>query len=174
VAFSEGKGHLSARFWCAVIPKMLQGDGMNPLQKITKGMRDLLAPPPAENEDVLLRVMNVTRGTELAARVEVASSGARRNKGLLGRDGLEPGGGLWIVPCESVHTFFMRFPIDLVYLDRHKKVKKVRHAVGAWRASVCLSAHSVLELGAGSVRGTGTVRGDVVEFQPVSSGSASS
>jgi hypothetical protein len=145
---------------------------MNPLQWITKGVRDLLAPPPAENEDVPLRVVNLTRGTELAGHVEVASSGARRKKGLLGRDGLQAGGGLWIVPCESVHTFFMRFPIDLVYLDSHHKVKKVRHAVGAWRASVCLSAHSVLELGAGTVRGTGTVRGDAVEFQPVSSDAA--
>jgi len=145
---------------------------MNPLVWIAKGVRDLLVPPPVENEDVPLRVVNVTRGTELAARVEVASSGARRRKGLLGRDGLEPGGGLWIVPCESVHTFFMRFPIDLVYLDRNNKVRKVRHAVGAWRASASLSAHSVLELGAGTVRGTGTMRGDLVEFLPVISETA--
>jgi hypothetical protein len=112
------------------------------------------------------RVANVTRGTVLAARLEVADSSAKRNKGLLGRKGLEPGGGLWIVPCQSVHTFFMQFAIDLVYLDRNHRVKKVKHAVGPWRLSVCLSAHSILELPPGTVRSTHTERGDALEFAP--------
>ena len=64
------------------------------------------------------------------------------------------------MPCESVHTFFMKFPIDLVYLDKQRKVRKVRHAVPAWRLSACLSAHSVLELPAGTVERTGTAVGD--------------
>jgi uncharacterized membrane protein (UPF0127 family) len=102
----------------------------------------------------------------LANRLEVAGSGATRTKGLLGRDGLNAGGGLWIVPCESVHTFFMRFAIDLVYLDRKNKVKKVRSAVGPWRVSACLTAHSVLELPAGTVRDTLTKAGDTLEFTP--------
>jgi hypothetical protein len=54
----------------------------------------------------------------------------------------------------------MKFPIDLVYVDRHRKVKKVRHAVPPWRMSACLSAHSILELPAGSVAQTGTQVGD--------------
>jgi hypothetical protein len=103
----------------------------------------------------------------LATRLEVADSGPKRNKGLLGRDGLAPGEGLWIVPCESVHTFFMRFPIDLVYLDRNTTVKKVRHAVGAWRLSACLSAHSILELPAGTIRNTQTRPGDTLEISAV-------
>ena len=90
-----------------------------------------------------LQVTNSSRSTVLATYLEVADSGPKRNKGLLGRDGLGGGEGLWIVPCESVHTFFMRFPIDLVYLDRKNVVKKVRSAVGAWRLSACLSAHSL-------------------------------
>ncbi len=77
------------------------------------------------------------------------------------------GGGLWIVPCESVHTFFMRFAIDLVYLDRKNKVKKVRSAVGPWRVSACLTAHSVLELPAGTIRDTLTKAGDTLEFTPI-------
>jgi uncharacterized protein len=117
-----------------------------------------------------MTVRNVTRQTELGTGVEVASSGGTRRKGLLGRTGLEPGGGLWIVPCESVHTFFMRFPIDLVYLDRKNRVRKVRHAVGPWRLSACLTAHSVLELPAGTARESGTVRGDVVEMQGIEAG----
>jgi uncharacterized membrane protein (UPF0127 family) len=103
----------------------------------------------------------------LATNLEVADSGPKRNKGLLGREGLAPGEGLWIVPCESVHTFFMRFPIDLVYLDRNNMVKKVKSAVGPWRLSACLSAHSILELPAGTIRETQTQRGDSLEFAPV-------
>ena len=110
---------------------------------------------------------NATRGTVLATRLETADTAAARNKGLLGRERLLPGEGLWIVPCESVHTFFMRFAIDLVYLDRHLRVKKVRHNVGAWRISACLTAQSVLELPAGTVRESGTGRGDRLEIGPV-------
>lgn len=111
-----------------------------------------------------MTVRNLTRHTALGNGIEIAGSGGTRRKGLLGRRGLERGGGLWIVPCESVHTFFMRFPIDLVYLDRKNRVRKVRHAVGPWRISLCLSAHSVLELPAGTARESGTVRGDLVEI----------
>ncbi len=60
----------------------------------------------------------------------------------------------------------MRFPIDLVYLDRKRRIKKVRSAVGPWRLSACLSAHSVLELPVGTISATQTERGDTVEFVP--------
>jgi uncharacterized membrane protein (UPF0127 family) len=113
-----------------------------------------------------LKVSNLTRQTVVAHCVEIANRGATRRKGLLGRDGLSAGEGLWIVPCESVHTFGMRFPIDLVYLDRNKKVKKVRNGVTPWRLSACLSAHSVLELASGTVRMTQTSPGDTLEFSP--------
>jgi uncharacterized membrane protein (UPF0127 family) len=81
---------------------------------------------------------------------------------------LEPGEGLWIVPCEAVHTFFMKFPIDLVYLDKKKVVKKIRHAVPAWRLSGCLTARSVLELPAGTVKQTGTLAGDQLAIEKLS------
>ena len=113
-----------------------------------------------------LRVENLTRGTILATSLEVAGTARRRSKGLLGRKGLEPGGGLWIAPCESVHTFFMQFPIDLVYLDRNLRVRKVRSAVPAWRLSACLSAYSILELPAGVIRAAQTEAGDVLQFSP--------
>ena len=114
-----------------------------------------------------LRVLNLTRRTVLATSIEVADHGAARRKGLLGRDGLPAGEGLWIIPCESVHTFGMRFPIDLVYLDRRRRVKKVRSAVPPWRLSACLSAHSVIELAAGTIRSTQTSPGDNLEFLSV-------
>ena len=110
------------------------------------------------------QAFNVTRGTALATSLETAADGASRRKGLLGREGLLPGEGLWIRPCESVHTFFMRFAIDLVYLDRKQKVRKVRSTVGPWRVSACFSAHSVLELPAGTIEMSRTEPGDTVEI----------
>jgi uncharacterized membrane protein (UPF0127 family) len=116
--------------------------------------------------DARLMVANLTRGSLLATRLEVADSGPKRNKGLLGRKGLAAGEGLWIIPCESVHTFFMQFPIDLVYLDRKHVIKKVRESVPPWRISACFSAHSILELPSGTIRSTETRTGDTLEFSP--------
>lgn len=139
---------------------------MNPLRRIAKTVGQFFASRPAAAPQGPLQVLNVTRGTILATRLEAAHSSATRRKGLLGREGLLSGEGLWIVPCESVHTFFMRFPIDLVYLDWQNRIRKVRHSVGPWRLSASLTAHSVLELPAGTVRETRTERGDTVEIGP--------
>lgn len=110
---------------------------------------------------------NQTRETVLGESVDVADTSAKRRVGLLKHEGLEPGTGLWIVPCESVHTFFMKFPIDLVYLDKKKRVRKVRNAVPAWRLSACLTAHSILELPAGTAAKSGTQPGDQLAIETV-------
>lgn len=112
-------------------------------------------------------IRNQTRNTVLATAADVADTSAKRRTGLLKHTKLDPGEGLWIKPCESVHTFFMKFAIDLVYLDRKLRVKKVRHAVGPWRMSACLTAHSILELPAGTVQATKTERGDELVIDPV-------
>ena len=117
-----------------------------------------------ESPDIRLRVSNLTRQTVLASSAELADRGEKRRKGLLGRSRLAPGEGLWILPCEAVHTFGMRFPIDLVYLDRNHHIKKVRSNVRPWRLSACLTAHSVLELASGTIRETKTRPGDRLEF----------
>ena len=78
---------------------------------------------------------------------------------------LEPGDGLWIVPCEAVHTFGMKFPIDLVFLSKQRKVRKIRHAVPRRRIAVDLLAHSVLELPAGTLKLTRTEPGDDLELE---------
>jgi uncharacterized membrane protein (UPF0127 family) len=114
-----------------------------------------------------MKVSNLTRRTLLASSVEVASSSRERRKGLLGRDNLASREGLWIVPCESIHTFFMKFSIDLVYLDRSMRVKKVRSDVPPWRLSACLTAYSVIELAAGSIKTSQTSPGDQLEFVAV-------
>jgi len=112
-------------------------------------------------------VRNETRKTVVATAADVADTSAKRRLGLLKKEKLERGEGLWITPCESVHTFFMRFAIDLVYLDRNKQVRKVRHAVPPWRISGCLAAHSVLELPAGAAAESGTQPGDQLVFETV-------
>ena len=116
-----------------------------------------------------MRVFNLTKGRELADRADIADSSKKRRTGLLKRTGLEPGEGLWISPCESVHTFFMKFPIDLVYLDKKRRVRKVRHAVKPWRLSMCLTAHSIMEFPAGTVQNTGTRPGDEILIENLDS-----
>lgn len=110
-------------------------------------------------------MLNLDREVEVGCAIEVADTAARRSKGLLGRTGLGQGEGLWIVPCEAIHTFAMKFPIDLVYLDRQRRVLKVRRSVRPARISACLRAHSVLELRSGTVNTTGIQPGDRLEFQ---------
>jgi uncharacterized protein len=122
--------------------------------------------PGAITPETRLQMVNVTRQTKLATSVEVASSGARRSKGLLGRKGLAPGEALWIVPCEAVHTFGMQFSLDLVYLDRKHRIKKIKKNVPPWRISACLTAHSVVELPAGSILDADAQPGDLVELAP--------
>ena len=117
-----------------------------------------------DTPEIRLRISNLTRQTVLASSAELADKGERRRKGLLGREELAPGQGLWILPCEAVHTFGMQFPIDLVYLDRNHRIKKVRSNVPPWRLSACLNAHSVLELASGTIRDTQTRPGDTLEF----------
>jgi uncharacterized protein len=100
----------------------------------------------------------------LGHSVIVAGDSRSRRTGLLKHDRLAPGEGLWIAPCEAVHTFGMKFAIDVVYLSRSKKVLKVRKEMAKRRISLCLRAHSVLELPAGVLDQTGTVPGDQLEF----------
>src|ERR1035441_6455998 len=127
---------------------------MNVLSRIFGGPRDGLTSRRAQSPEARLQATNLTRRTVLATCIEVANSGSRRSKGLLGRSRLAPGEGLWILPCEAVHTFFMQFPIDLVYLDRKNRIRKLSSAVPPWRLSACFSAHSVLELVPGTIRST--------------------
>jgi uncharacterized membrane protein (UPF0127 family) len=139
---------------------------MHNATSLSRRIRDSFSNGGHTKPNSRLKVLNLARQAVLADRVEIADHGATRRKGLLGRSGLPAGEGLWIVPCESVHTFGMKFPIDLVYLDRNKKVKKVRSGVPPWRLSACLSAHSVLELASGTIHRTQTKPGDTLEFSP--------
>jgi uncharacterized membrane protein (UPF0127 family) len=112
-----------------------------------------------------LAVHNTTRSTSLGGLIEVAESWSSRLKGLLGRDGLAEGAGLLIVPCNSIHMFFMRFPIDVAFLDKEGRVVRAVHSIKPWRATrVYLEAHSALELPAGTLARSQTQEGDLLKI----------
>ena len=110
------------------------------------------------------RVQNLTRGTSIGDAIETAESSAQRRTGLLKHDKLDERTGLWIIPCEAVHTFFMKFAIDLIYLDRKRRVRGIVRTLRPWRMSICLPAHSVLELPPGTIDRTNTQKGDELEL----------
>ncbi|MDE2142463.1 MAG: DUF192 domain-containing protein [Elusimicrobia bacterium] len=105
-------------------------------------------------------------GRTLAARVTKADDAASRSKGLLGKISMDADEGLWIVPCPMIHTFFMKFPIDVLFLKRDLRVARVIENLKPWRLSPWVfSAHSVLELKGGALRGS--VRaGDLLDLRP--------
>src|SRR6266851_2805950 len=112
-----------------------------------------------------LRVKNQTRGVNLAETADIADTSSTRRTGLLKHTGLAPGEGLWIVPTEGIHTFGMKFAIDVVFLNKQRKILKIRPSMGKRRMALSLRAHSVLELPAGTLAATGTRAGDQLELQ---------
>ncbi len=111
---------------------------------------------------------NRTRQAYLATRLRVAASHWSRLRGLMGAkaENFCAGAGLWIVPSHGVHTFAMRFPIDVVYLDSDKVVVYARPNLKPWRlAPLSMQATSVLELPSNTLRSTGTAVGDRVEIE---------
>ncbi|MFO0597101.1 MAG: DUF192 domain-containing protein [Myxococcaceae bacterium] len=116
------------------------------------------------------RVMNLTRNTLLADDAAKADSFMARFKGLMGVTSAEfpMGRGLHIEPCNSIHTFFMKIPIDVLFLDSQLKVVEVCHAMAPWKMSrIYFGAKSVLELPAGVALGAQTAPGDAVGFEPL-------
>jgi uncharacterized membrane protein (UPF0127 family) len=112
-----------------------------------------------------LRVTNVTRGKLLADRAAIANTSSTRRTGLLKHSKLDPGDGLWIVPSEGVHTFGMKFAIDVLFLDRKRRVKKMRPNMVRGKLAFSLLSHSTLELPAGTIEETGTRPGDQLEME---------
>ena len=104
-------------------------------------------------------------GRLLASRVVVAATRAARRRGLLGRDRLEPGEALWIVPSRGVHTGGMRFPIDVVALDRRGVVVDLVERLAPWRIRLPRrGTFGVLELAAGTLAASRTRIGHRVVF----------
>jgi len=110
---------------------------------------------------------NRTRTTYLATELMIARTHWTRFRGLMTTDASRfgRGQGLWISPSRGVHTFAMRFPIDVLYLDQERLVIHIEEELKPWRlAAVRLRAASVLELPAGTVRESRTALGDQVDI----------
>ena len=108
-----------------------------------------------------LRVENATRGTVVGDRIRLARSFGERTVGLLRTPSLEPGEGLWIEGAPSIHMFFMRYPIDAVFVDGHSGVTKVVPNLKPWRVVWwARGAKDCLELPVGAAAAAGIEVGD--------------
>jgi uncharacterized membrane protein (UPF0127 family) len=115
-----------------------------------------------------VKIINLTRGEVLAEKAAVAETPASRRRGLLGTDSLPHGAGLLIVPCRNVHTFGMRYPIDVVFVDETWTVRHIVHAMKPGRLSALVFAsRAALELPAGKAVETGTAKGDALDAVPL-------
>jgi uncharacterized membrane protein (UPF0127 family) len=115
------------------------------------------------------RLWQITRpdGTVACERCLVADTPLSRMRGLLGRAGLEPGEGMLIKPTNSVHMFFMRFAIDVVFVDREMAVRKVVEKLRPWRMAGCRGARAAIELPAGAASRSGITVGERLVLEAV-------
>jgi hypothetical protein len=112
-----------------------------------------------------LKIINQNKNTVLAEDVIIADTPAKRMKGLLDRHEFKKGQAIILAPCNSVHTFFMRFPIDVVFIDRKNQVVKVISNLKPWRLSgIYPSACSCIELPANSIISGLASLGDFIAF----------
>ncbi len=111
-----------------------------------------------------VRIGNSTRATVVAQQAELADGWLARLRGLIGHRPLAPGEGMLIVPCSSIHTFFMGFAIDVLFVDRDDRVLKAVPAVAPWRVGpVAAGARYVVELPAGGIAASQTAPGDQLQ-----------
>jgi hypothetical protein len=119
--------------------------------------------PLLRRRDGRLVLRNTRTGLPVARVVETAFDSADRRRGLLGRDALAEGHALVIAPTNLVHTFAMRFAIDIIFVARDGRVLKVRKAVPPRRIAGSLRAFAVVELAAGQIELSDTRAGDAIE-----------
>lgn len=118
--------------------------------------------------DRYVRVANLTRGTSVADRCRVASSLRERTVGLLATPSLEAGGGLLIERTQSIHMFFMGYPIDVIFSDRNGRVTRTVANLRPWRVVWwARGARDCVELPVGALAASGTETGDQLEISPV-------
>ena len=112
-------------------------------------------------------ILNLTKERVVCERGFVANRALPRMRGLLGRSHLPEGEGLLLEPAYAIHTAFMRFPIDVVFLDSHMRVMKVVDSLPPWRTAGAHLAFSTLELAAGEAKRRNVAVGDRLDVQEV-------
>lgn len=113
-----------------------------------------------------MRIINTTKNAILADEAGCAATVFSRMKGLLGKDELPKGKALFIRDCNCVHTFFMRFAIDLVFLDKDNRAVKIIPGLKPWRITgIYFNSRAVIEFPAGTLSSTPTQEGDIISIQ---------
>ncbi|MFL5824044.1 MAG: DUF192 domain-containing protein [Solirubrobacteraceae bacterium] len=112
-------------------------------------------------------ILNLTKERVVCERGFVADRALPRMRGLLGRSHLPDGEGILLEPAYAIHTAFMRFPIDVVFLDTHMRVMKVVDSLTPWHTAGARQGHAVLELAAGEAARRGVAVGDRLDVQEV-------
>ena len=111
-------------------------------------------------------LINQRTGETIARHVEVADTRSTRRRGLLGRDCLEASSALLLSPCFAVHTAFMRFAIDVVFVDRNGCVVRIVTDLAPWRMAAAWRAAKVIELAAGGLKARDVRVGDRLYLEP--------
>jgi uncharacterized membrane protein (UPF0127 family) len=111
-------------------------------------------------------LVNERTGEVIADMVEIAGTRRERRRGLLGRDGLPRGSALVLTPCNAIHTVGMRFPIDVAFIDRRGRVRRIVRRLRPARISVCLRAKTTIECPAGQLEESRLQVGDHVKLVP--------
>ena len=110
--------------------------------------------------------MNDRTRSAVALEVDVAATRATRRRGLLGRDRLGANEGLLLTPCKAVHTVGMRFPIDVIFIDRDGRAVRIVPALAPWRIAMSARAKAVIELAAGTAAASDIRIGDMLYLAP--------
>lgn len=110
------------------------------------------------------KIINKTNNSCIASNAIVAKTFFQRLIGLISRDSISAEEALIFYGVSSIHMFFMRFPIDVLYLDKEMKVLKIKHSLLPWKMSYCPGARITIELSAGKAKSTLVKAGDTLEF----------
>jgi uncharacterized membrane protein (UPF0127 family) len=113
---------------------------------------------------MIYKIINKTKGTVIVSKATVVKGFFQRALGLMFRKSMDSEEALIFYSAESIHMFFMKFPIDVVFLDKNMRIIKICAALKPWRMAACLSSRITIELAADKARETNTDVGDVIEF----------
>jgi uncharacterized membrane protein (UPF0127 family) len=113
-----------------------------------------------------LILVNRQTAQTISTSVEVAATRRTRRRGLLGRKTMDASEALIIAPCFAIHTAFMQFSIDVIFVDSHGRVLKILRELPPWRMAIAPRAHAVIELAAGSLKSRDLKVGDAVDLAP--------